>query len=102
MWKETGVWKEARCAKKKINIAGLKLVSLERPVCVIRPSLVYGISGNFPSFQCNNGSLRLNYLEQTLCFMLNTHFPSGSLKFLYMLGSFIYVLGILVLAPREE
>lgn len=98
------VWKEQRCAnkQKRVNIAGLRLVSLQRPVCVIGPSLVHGISGNFPSFQGKNGSQCLNYLEQTLCFMLNRRLPSGSLKFLYMLGTCIYVLGILVHTPREE
>lgn len=80
--------------KNRVNIAGLKLLSLERPTGKTGPCLVPEISEGFPSVLDKNGSLYLNYLEQTMCFMLNTRFPYGNLKFWYKLDTCRYIPGI--------
>lgn len=94
-WGVHGRWQGVH---KRVNIAGLRLPSLERPSCNTGPCLASGISGGFPPFLDKNGSLCLNYLEQT---MMNTCFASGSLKFWDILGTCMYIPGILVYALKE-
>ena len=64
--------------QKRINVAGLRLLSLERHACKIDPCLE-GISGYFHHSLNNKGVFKC--LNDLCKFMLNTCIHSGSLKF---------------------
>ena len=70
--------------QKRINIPGLKQLSLERPACIaalwqVSRTLDFRRVPTTLTGKC--GSLLPKQFKQTIWFILNTCFPSGSLEF---------------------
>lgn len=74
-----GVW-------TRVNIAGLRRLSLERLAPKVGPWLANNFLHCYKTFPKQEGLNVLQLLVQTMRLLLNTWFPSASLRFWYMLG----------------
>lgn len=68
--------------RKRVQMAGLRLLCLERPACKVSPWLAFG---NL-DFRNPLPYTVPRLFAQIMWFMLNTCFPSGESRFWYVLG----------------